>query len=243
MHRAWLPVLTLAVASGLVLGAGLAPTPATATTVTYNFTGDIFKSETPLTSTIFTSDTVKGSFTIDDSKPANPAQTPQLGIYPGAVTAYSMTFQGAGYTVTQGAGTNSVTLINDSSLGPLGGVGDRWELLTDATAATAINGFAPHEFRIQLDGDTGGANGGVSALLANTDLQGPPGIITNPALTSNMFRVIFEDASMNTRVVLGHLTSLTAVPLPASLILFGAGLVALIGLGAGKWRTGPSGLA
>jgi hypothetical protein len=208
--------------------------------VIYNFTGDLFKSETPLTSTIFTSDTVTGTFTIDNA--AFPPGPPGQAVYPGAVTAYSMTFQGAGYTVTQ-TGTNSVTITNDTSLGPLGGVGDRWELLTGATAATAINGFAPHDFRIQLDGDTGGANGGVSALLADTALQGPPSIISNPNLTSNTFRVIFEDNTQNARVVLGHLTSLTAVPLPASLILFGAGIVALIALGAGKWRTGPSGIA
>jgi heme A synthase len=43
--------------------------------------------------------------------------------------------------------------------------------------------------------------------------------------------------------VSGVLTALTAVPLPAAVILFGAGLVALVGLGAGSWRQKKNSLA
>src|SRR5262245_61303820 len=120
MHRAWLPVLSLAVASGLVLGAGLTPAPATAAPVIYNFTGYIFTSETPLTTIIFTSDTVKGSFTFESTTPASPAATPQLGNYPGAVTAFSMDVLGPGnvvhYHTQWTAGANAVTIINNDTL-------------------------------------------------------------------------------------------------------------------------------
>jgi len=44
-------------------------------------------------------------------------------------------------------------------------------------------------------------------------------------------------------VVRGELTSLTAVSLPAAVILFGAGLMALVDLGAGSCRKKKNSLA
>jgi len=48
--------------------------------------------------------------------------------------------------------------------------------------------------------------------------------------------MIFDGPGGNNVKVSGSLTSLTAVPLPAAIVLFGAGLVALAGLGAGRAR-------
>jgi hypothetical protein len=55
------------------------------------------------------------------------------------------------------------------------------------------------------------------------------------------FRLVFNGGPVGT--VSGVLTALTAVPLPAAVILFGAGLVALVGLGAGSWRQKKNNLA
>ena len=65
MQRIRKSFLTLAATAGLLLGAGIAATPATAAPVTFNFTGTINTSQFPLTSSIVTSDTVKGTFTFD----------------------------------------------------------------------------------------------------------------------------------------------------------------------------------
>ena len=62
---------------------------------------------------------------------------------------------------------------------------------------------------------------------------------TVPSLSSfastNLWRLVFTPGG---GVVQGKLTSftLTAVPLPAAVILFGAGLISLVGLGAGGLR-------
>jgi len=61
---------------------------------------------------------------------------------------------------------------------------------------------------------------------------------TVPSLSSfatNTWHLGFAPGA-NGHQVSGSLTSLTAVPLPAAVVLFGVGLVALIGLGAGNWR-------
>ena len=217
MQRIRKSFFALAVTAGLLVGASMAVTPAKAASLPFNFTGDIFTSQSPLTPTILTSHSVVGTFTFNDST--------------GAVEAFSMNFLNLSsvvvYTTTQGVGANEVTIINN---GPLGGgaFGDRWQLETKATSLTPISTFSPLSFDIQLDGDTGG----VSSLLTSSALQSPPSISGNPDLTSNRWRLIFDDGGLTTRVVLGSLTSLTAVPLPPAVILFGAGLIALIGLGA-----------
>jgi len=70
---------------------------------------------------------------------------------------------------------------------------------------------------------------------------------TPPSLSSfatNSWRILFEDPSTHQARLIGTITTLTAaVPLPAAVILFGAGLVALVGLGAGSWRQKKNSLA
>ena len=52
-------------------------------------------------------------------------------------------------------------------------------------------------------------------------------------MTTNEWRLAFTPGG---REVQGMLTSLTVVPLPAAVLLFGAGLISLVGLGAGGLR-------
>ena len=87
-----------------------------------------------------------------------------------------------------------------------------------------MNGRNPLAFEFDLTGN--------SSAFGSTALPTTP-----PSLSSfatKTFRVIFAGGVHS--IVQGTLTSLTAVPLPATVILFGAGLVALAGLGAGSWR-------
>ena len=79
----------------------------------------------------------------------------------------------------------------------------------------------------------------VPDLFSDTSLPTtPPGITSD---TPTPFRVVFTGD--NGSVVTGTLFNISqvATPLPPAVILFSAGLVALIGLGAGSWRQKTNG--
>ena len=78
------------------------------------------------------------------------------------------------------------------------------------------------------------------AVFGNDSLPTTPPDIS--AFARNSWRLVFTDGSGRARIQ-GSLSTLTAVPLPAAAVLFGAGLVALIGLGAGSWRQKKNSLA
>ena len=83
-----------------------------------------------------------------------------------------------------------------------------------------------------------------SSLLANTSILSTPSDVSSPpglnwlqdSHANGSFRIIFTGGGAS--VVNGTMLSmsLVATPLPPAVILFGAGLVALIGLGARNWR-------
>jgi hypothetical protein len=104
--------------------------------------------------------------------------------------------------------------------------GDLWRLRTSVMADDTIGVFTPVDFRLDLEDEDGLA-------ISGTGLQNPPSL---GDLTSTQWRLVFEDAGGRTVRVQGVLNSLTAVPLPAAVLLFGAGLISLVGLGAGGLR-------
>ena len=69
--------------------------------------------------------------------------------------------------------------------------------------------------------------------ITGTTLSNPPSL---GDLTSTHWRLVFENMDGRTVRIQGALTSLIATPLPAAVILFGAGLISLVGLGAGGLR-------
>jgi hypothetical protein len=185
--------------------------------VTYSFTGGVSTiSGALLSPTMNLTSPVTGSFQFDN------AIGGVGGNYPGAVTA--MTVAIGGYTSSFALGANAVTISQNTSLGG-GLMGDRWKLVT-AAMGLPNNGYTPLSFDLQLDREGGG-------LFTNTDLQNPPSL---SSLTATRWRLMFENSDGNVVTVRGALNSLTAVPLPAAVILFGAGLISLVGLGAGGLR-------
>ncbi|UVT14496.1 MAG: hypothetical protein H8K04_11605 [Nitrospira sp.] len=167
---------------------------------------------------------VTGSFQFDNATAGN------NGAYNGAVTGFTLNFGGFfGYTTSLAPGANAVTISQNVSMS--GGTGNRWELVS-AVSGSEFGGFSPFSFDLRLDSKGGG-------LFNSTDLQNPPSfgsVGSLPGLTAARWRLFFEDLDGNPAVFLGSITSLTAVPLPAAVLLFGAGLVSLVGLGAGGLR-------
>ncbi len=148
------------------------------------------------------------------------------GAYIGAVTGFTINF-GPLYSASFISGANDVTI---SQNGPMaGGNGDRWTLVSAATGSD-LSGFTPFRFDLRLDGP--------ETLFVNNDLQDPPSFssLSSSNLTAARWRLFFEDVDGNPAAYLGSITSLTAVPLPAAVLLFGAGLISLVGLGAGGLR-------
>jgi hypothetical protein len=149
------------------------------------------------------------------------------GVHNGAVTGFSINIGGL-YTATFASGANAVTISQNIPLGS--GIGDRWGLVSEATGSN-LNGFTPFRFDLRLDRIGGG-------ILSDTSLQDPPSFtaLNNPQNITGRWRLFFEDVEGNPAVYLGSISSLTAVPLPAAVLLFGAGLISLVGLGAGGLR-------
>jgi hypothetical protein len=185
--------------------------------VNYSFTGGVSTiSGALLSPTMNLTSPVTGSFQFDNA-------TGGLGgNYPGAVTAMTVTI--GSYTSSFALGANAITISQNASLGG-GLMGDRWKLVT-AAMGLPTNDYTPLRFDLQLDREGGG-------LFTTNNLQNPPSL---SSLTATRWRLMFENSDGNVVTIRGALNSLTAVPLPAAVILFGAGLISLVGLGAGGLR-------
>lgn len=188
----------------------LSLTPAHAAFVSYSFTG-MTDAQNPGDSL-----PVLGSFQFNKATDGNG------GVYNGAVTNFRVTI--GTYTSSFSPGINGVTISQGTTLG--GGLsGDRWTLVSAATGSE-LSGTVPYNFDIHLDRNGGG-------LFTNTALQDPPSF---ESLTQARWRLFFQDEHGAPFASIGSITSLTAVPLPPAAILFGVGLIALVGLGVGGLR-------
>ncbi|WHZ30304.1 MAG: hypothetical protein OJF51_005107 [Nitrospira sp.] len=209
---------SLGMVAGLLLSSGFVMTPAMAALITYNFTGDVTGVRSQLSSQFNTSQTLSGSVTLNTQPDTNPNANN------GSYSIQGFQIMIGGYTAQMGTSTSGVVDIRNGSGGGAGA--DRFNVTVNSPDGNNVNFLGPRLFDIQL--------------------RGPSNIFTSDALPSsvpsvssftnrNEFRLVFGPEGAG-RAVTGFLTSLTAVPLPAAVILFGAGLVALIGLGAGGLR-------
>ena len=183
--------------------------------VTYSFDGTVGSVSGALRSTFpVGSSLMSGTFSYDTV----PSGT--TGRYMDAVKSLSFTI--GGYEVNfDPMGDTNVIRITDSSSG------DLWRLRTSVTGdPVGMGEFKPVDFRLNLADEDGVA-------ITGKALNNPPSL---GDLTSTHWRLVFEDMDGKTVRVQGVLNSLTAVPLPAAVILFGAGLISLVGLGAGGLR-------
>ncbi|NOU10831.1 MAG: hypothetical protein HOO98_12570 [Nitrospira sp.] len=209
----------LGLAAGLICLNSVAMAPAMAATITYNFTGEVDQVGNLLSPPVLfnTSSNVSGSMTVntfDNNTNANR----------GSYVIESFTVTVGTYTTSFGLSTGNTVIIRN-----LAG-GDQFvTAVNDLSGPTVGSGLAPDFFRMNLSGP--------NSLFGNANLPDAAALPAsiNAFDTQHTWRLVFGSGG-NRRTVSGDVSSLTAVPLPTSVILFGLGLVALIGLGAGGLR-------
>ena len=118
------------------------------------------------------------------------------------------------YFATYAPGNSFIRVTNNAP----GAGSDIYELRINGLFGSPVNGFRPSSFSLELTDPTG------TAFSSDALPAGAPSL---SSFARSEFRLLFGSAT--TRVQ-GALTSL--VPLPAAVWLFGAGLVALVGLGS-----------
>jgi len=136
---------------------------------------------------------------------------PTWGLYPNAIQ--NMTVQVGNYTATFAPppGSSVMQVVNN-------GLGNTFKVTLNGLTGNPANGLSPAIFEIELINPSGSA-------FANDHLPTTPPSLSS--FSSNQWRLVFSGVGNR---VQGALTSL--VPLPAAVWLFGAGLIALIGLGS-----------
>jgi len=210
--RAVFPML--AFTASVLLGASIAVTPAMAASFTYTFTGDVTNIPKQLSSSQYsTSSSMSGSLTVDTADLHTPTPLDKVGDF--HITAFTVNI--GTYSATMGAGANQLEIKTNGI--------QAFTVNVPATGSTPIgvhSGIAPNLFDLTLKGVGG---------FTSDDPQSPFPSISS-FLTKHIWRLHFSDG----KVIAGNVLHVTAVPLPAAVILFGAGLIALVGLGAGSWR-------
>ena len=220
--------LKLGLTASMLLWASIAVTHANAAPIAFNFTGTVTDVGAQLGTTTFsTGQTVQGSYTFEPS--TSNTGSGFTGTYNGALNGPSTNLNVTigTYVASLASGANTIEVKNPSSLSA-----DSYHV-AGSFSGSAVNPPDPKSFALDLVKPSSNQFNGV--LLPTT----PPSV---SSFATRTFRLVFGNGGASRTVVI-TLDTLTAVPLPAAVILFGAGLVALVGLGAGSWRQRKNSLA
>jgi len=212
--------LKLGLTASMLLWASIAVTPATAASITYSFSGEVTKVQNQLNppfSVNLSPTAMTGSMTVNTT---DLNSNSKVGQY--TITNFSLNVEGHTY----GNGSFQQVEIRNGLPGQ-----DQFNVAVVSPTGLPVGTRVPSLFDIQLHG---------TSTIFNSDALPT----TSPSISSftnkNLWRLEFQPGS---KIVLGIMTAMTVVPLPAVVILFGAGLVALVGLGAGSWRQRKNSLA
>ncbi|MBX3335150.1 MAG: VPLPA-CTERM sorting domain-containing protein [Nitrospira sp.] len=199
----------------VLLVLGVAPTKAA--NVQFNFNGSVaevhggvFTAGGAGSNGFGSSLPLSGSFTYNSANSDLLPGDPMWGLYANPVQ--SMNLKIGNYTATFSPGSSVMQVINNP------GLGDTFKLTLNGFTGSTVNGLTPTTFEMELINPNG-------SVFANDHLPTTPPSLSSFA--SNQWRLVFSGVGNR---VQGALTSL--VPLPAAVWLFGAGLIALVGLGS-----------
>ena len=236
LRRYTLTLAALAILS--VSTSGLAQ----AALVTFKFTGVVDTADAALSPTIARNTPFTGTYGFE-STARNWEVEPGVGVYP--VSQFSLEISGKHYSFDPlGGGFNgsayhlinrAVTWSEDGTFYTLGPHGF-YAIYVNAFVGDPINGMTPAEggFGIELPG-------GRSIFSEGSDLLTPP-LLTAPSLGSflkSRVSLAFDHPIGGRVSAAGHLTSLTTVPLPGALLLFGSSLLGLAGIGLYRGQSKP----
>lgn len=211
-----------------LLSASLLANPAIAAPITFNFTGAVTSVGSQLSGGPFSvNQPVTGSYTFEST--TSNTGSGFTGTYNGALDGAStnLNVTVGTYVASLASGANIIEVKNPPNLSA-----DSYQV-AGSFSGSAVNLLDPKSFALDLVKPSSNQFNGV--LLPST----PPSV---SSFATRTFRLVFGNGGTS-RTVLMTLDTLTAVPLPAAVILFGAGLVALVGLGAGSWRQKKNSLA
>lgn len=212
------PVMTMVgLGAGLLCALLLAPDRSQAASVSFDFSGsvgDVFgRVFTPqgfghdgFTTALPVSGGASFNTLATDTRPSS-----NLGLYNNPVQDFSVSV--GTYFATFAPGSSAISITNRAP----GAGNDVYQMRVNGLLGDQVNGYSPSSFLLELTDPSGTA-------FSSDSLQGPPSL---SSFARSEFRLLF--GSVNRRVQ-GALTSL--VPLPAAVWLFGAGLIALVGLGS-----------
>lgn len=214
-------VRVLALSLGIILSGLVLSGTAGAAPITFSFTGVVLDSDLGVSPPFGINQSMSGFFTVTSPLDASTDSNPSANIarHNNVVTNLSVTIgTSTPYVATFGQPSSHITIRNNPAF-------DSGELgVSTLTSGDPVNGFTPTLFDVRLlDGTAGAFNSQYPTTVPSLSSFG----------STNQWRLVFGPGN---QVVRGMLTSLTTVPLPAAVILFGAGLISLVGLGAGGLR-------
>ena len=225
--------LTLALTASLLLWACIGVTPVTAEQIKVNFSGIVTGGDLPLFQALGSPSTVSGSYTYESTSPLfDPNPTSPLWVNNTGITVITDTTINVGiYEAT----VVSAPSFNTAGIGyTIGATSDNYSAYLTLEPPSVNTHPLPAGdafLRFQFNAE------GVAGTYSGTTLVAPSiSTLFFPPQFHLSFVTDLQSGNPTLRTLDGHLTSLAPVPLPPAVILFGAGLLALVGLGAGSWR-------
>ena len=216
----------LALSLGIILSGLVMSGTAGAAPIQFSFTGIVLDSHVLLSPPFAINQPMSGFFTVDSPLDASTDSNTlgNIARYNNRITNLSVTIDTSTttlpstYVATFGQPNNHIRIQDGPAF-------DSAKLVVNTlTSGAPVNGLTPTRFDITLvDGTAGVFNSQYPTTVPSL----------SSFMTTNRWRLEFAPGG---RVVQGIMTSLTAVPLPAAVLLFGVGLISLVGLGAGGLR-------
>lgn len=195
--------------------------------VTWNFSGTlgpVIPATSPPIISLAAGDAFSGSITFETA--SVPGSTGDDGlsewaIYPDAITALELTVGSFSFTgpvshvsVFNPGGSTEIKVVNDYS----GILNDGLGFITSVSGGP-VDGYLPGFFELYTDTSPGT---GVTQFLSSPDLP------ASPPASAFYFALYFEDNAGGYVATVGGSATVSAVPLPAAVWLFGSGLLGLL---------------
>jgi len=203
---------------------GMWGTSATAAPVTFQFAGQLTSViGSGLTAAGFSAgQSLLGSFSFEPSS-SDLSPSANLGDYR-ALTNLTATVGSYTVTLVPGIQHSAITIWNNYESYPFGPI-DQYSVGGEVTGTT-VSGMSPFSFGLALTDPS-------HTVFDSDALPSSPPNLSSFATKRASF---YFPGALGNSFLHGEIHSLTAVPVPAAVLLFGTGLTTLIGLRAGNWR-------